>query len=151
MRVDGKLIADWIVIAARFAGLAAARRMSQLCPTDAIAAVDACHVADGPASRNSGFMIDIPHDLSSVNYDGTLDKDAALIANNRHAIAFAANMVHGFGIGEDLFTRSGKINGAATTKGDRHNRDYAAHPTALDEPPDMLHAAAMKALTGTTP
>ena len=71
-------------------------------------------------------------------------------ADNRHAIGFAAEMAAEFGLGEDVFARSGKINGAATAKGDAHNRDHAKHLDAMGEPYEMLDAAAMEALTGTT-
>ena len=49
--------ADWLVIGAGFAGLAAARRLSLLHPTDRIVIVEASRVGDGPAGRNSGFMV----------------------------------------------------------------------------------------------
>ena len=142
--------AEWLVIGAGFAGLAAARRLSQLCPGDRIVVLEAARVAEGPAGRNSGFMIDLPHDLSSSDYGGALDKDVQLTADNRHAIDFAAEMAEEFGLGPDVFSRSGKINGAATAKGDAHNRDHARHLEAMGEPYEMLDAAAMQALTGIT-
>lgn len=63
--LNEKINSDWLVIGAGFAGLAAARRLSQLCPTDRITILEASRVAEGPAGRNSGFMIDLPHDLTS--------------------------------------------------------------------------------------
>lgn len=147
--VDGDLTADWVVIGAGYAGLAAARRLAQLCPTDRVIVLDAHRVGEGPAGRNSGFMIDLPHDLSSSDYGGALDKDIALTVDNRHAIDFAADVAAEFGLGTDVFDRSGKINGAATEKGDRHNREYAQHLAAMGEPYRMLDAAEMAALTGT--
>ncbi len=147
--LEEDLTAEWVVIGAGFAGLAAARRLAQLCPSDRIVVLEARRIADGPAGRNSGFMIDLPHDLSSTDYGGALDKDLLLTADNRHAIAFAADMAEEFGLGDDTFARSGKVNAAATAKGDAHNRDYARHLTAMGEPHEMLDAAAMKDLTGT--
>lgn len=147
--VNDDLMADWIVIGAGFAGLAAARRLLQLCPSDRIVVLEAKRLAEGPAGRNSGFMIDLPHDLSSSDYGGALQKDVQLTADNRHAINFAADMATEYGLGDDVFSRSGKINAAATTKGDRHNREYAAHLAQMGEPSEMLDAAAMRDLTGT--
>ncbi|MEM7753852.1 MAG: FAD-binding oxidoreductase [Pseudomonadota bacterium] len=147
--LDEDITADWLVIGAGFAGLAAARRLAQLCPTDRIVVLDARRVAEGPAGRNSGFMIDLPHDLSSSDYGGAPDKDKVLTADNRHAIAFAAEMAAEYELGDDVFAQSGKINGAATARGDAHNRDYAEHLATMGEPFEMLDAAAMKALTGT--
>ena len=146
--VEGKQTADWIIIGAGFAGLAAARRLSQLCPTDRIVILEARRVAEGPAGRNSGFMIDLPHDLSSSDYGGAREKDHVLTADNRHAIAFASEMADDFGLGEEIFSKCGKINGAATAKGVAHNREYAAHLASIGEPSDMLDAQSMKELTG---
>ncbi|MEM1237327.1 MAG: FAD-binding oxidoreductase [Pseudomonadota bacterium] len=146
--LDADVTADWVVIGAGFAGLAAARRLSQLCPTDRIVVLEASRVADGPAGRNSGFMIDLPHDLASEDYGGALDRDMALTQDNRHAIEFAAAMAQDFGLGEDAFARSGKINAAATAKGHAHNTDYAAHLTAMGEAHEMLDAQAMREVTG---
>ncbi len=148
--LEEHITSDWLVIGAGFAGLAAARRLSQLCPTDKITVLDAARVAEGPAGRNSGFMIDLPHDLSSQDYGGALEHDRHLTADNRHAISFAAEMARDYGLDQTAFTHSGKVNGAATAKGDKHNRSYAAHLEALGEPYDMLDATAMEALTGTS-
>jgi glycine/D-amino acid oxidase-like deaminating enzyme len=147
--VEGNLTADWLIIGAGFAGLAAARRLSQLCPTDSIVVLEARRVAEGPAGRNSGFMIDLPHDLSSADYGGALDRDVTLTADNRHAIAFAASMAQDFGLSSEAFSLSGKINGAATAKGDKHNREYARHLAKMGEASELLDAHAMKDLTGT--
>lgn len=147
--LDEKVTSDWLVIGAGFAGLAAARRLSQLCPTDSIVVLEARRVAEGPAGRNSGFMIDLPHDLSSSDYGGALDKDMALTSDNRHAIEFAAQMASDFDMGPAIFSRSGKVNGAATAKGDKHNREYAAHLAAMGEAYEVLDCNDMKALTGT--
>lgn len=143
------ITADWLVIGAGFAGLAAARRLSQICPTDRIAVLEASRVGEGPAGRNSGFMIDLPHDLSSENYSGALEADRAQIEDNRRAIAFAAELARDFQLSEEAFVQSGKINGASTEKGIAHNRDFADHLHALGEPCELMDAAQMKSLTGT--
>lgn len=141
--------ADWLIIGAGFAGLAAARQLTQVCPGDRIVILDAARVGDGPAGRNSGFMIDLPHDLASQDYGGALDTDRAQTEDNRRAIGFAADMAAEFGLGDEAFIQSGKINGAASAKGHRHNVDFAAHLTAMAEPHDMLSAQDMRAITGT--
>ena len=73
----GEENADYLVVGAGFAGLSAARRLGQLEPDARIVLVDAMRVGDGPAGRNSGFMIDLPHDLASDDYGGALDRDIA--------------------------------------------------------------------------
>lgn len=143
------ITADWLIIGAGFAGLAAAHRLTQLCPGDSIVILDATRVGDGPAGRNSGFMIDLPHDLSSDAYGGALDADRTQTAANRHGIGFAADMARDFGISAEGFARTGKTNAAATAKGHQHNLDYAAHLSRLGEDFDLLDAQQMRAMTGT--
>lgn len=147
--LEGAMTADWLVIGAGFAGLAAARRLSLIAPGERIVVLEARRVAEGPAGRNSGFMIDLPHNLASRDYAGALDADRAAIAANRAAISFAAETAGAFGIGADAFAPVGKINAAATEAGLRHNADYAAHLGRLGEPCRLLDAAEMRALTGT--
>ena len=67
-RLEGRHTADWLVIGGGFAGLAALARLKQLHPADKIILLEASRIADGPAGRNSGFMIDLPHDLASEDY-----------------------------------------------------------------------------------
>jgi glycine/D-amino acid oxidase-like deaminating enzyme len=114
---------DWLIIGAGFAGLAAARRLSQLCPSDKITVLDALRVGEGPAGRNTGFMIDLPHDLASSDYGGDVSADKSIIARNRAAIAFAQDMVNALGVPPEAFQKVGKINGAASAKGMQHNKE----------------------------
>ncbi|MEM9318291.1 MAG: FAD-binding oxidoreductase [Pseudomonadota bacterium] len=147
--LQGAQVADWLVIGAGFAGLAAARRLAQNAPGDRIIVLEASRLGDGPAGRNSGFMIDLPHDLTSDDYGGALDDDITQTSDNRSAIAFAADMAREYGLSAEAFHPSGKINAAATAKGDAHNKSYARHLSAMGEPHEMLDAAQMRALTGT--
>lgn len=148
VELSDKVTADWLVIGAGFAGLAATRRLAQLHPGDRIVLLEATRVGEGPAGRNSGFMIDLPHDLASDDYGGALDKDRAQTRGNRAAIQFAADMAEEFGLSDEAFARTGKTNAAATTKGHQHNLDYAAHLGTMNEAHEMLDAAQMRDLTG---
>ena len=147
--LDGPVTADWLVIGAGFAGLAAARRLTQLRPSERIVVLEARRVGEGPAGRNSGFMMDVPHDLASDDYGGAAEHDRAQTAMNRAAIAFAAEAVEEYGLPREAFDPAGKVNGAVSAKGDAHNRSYAAHLARLGEPFEMLDAAAMREMTGT--
>ena len=90
--LDEDITADWLVIGAGFAGLSATRRLAQLHPEARIVLLEARRIGEGPAGRNSGFMIDLPHDLSSSDYGGEADQDRTQIALNRTGIDFAADM-----------------------------------------------------------
>ena len=118
---------DWLIIGAGFTGLAAARRLRQLHPTDRIVILEASHIAEGPAGRNSGFMIDLPHDLTSEDYGGNFDQDHKHIRLNRAGINFALDAAQDSGMNEETINLSGKVNAAASENGLKHNTDYSAY------------------------
>lgn len=147
--LEARITADYLVIGAGFAGLAAARRLSQLCPGDRVVVLDAVRVGTGPAGRNSGFMIDLPHDLASDNYGGALDRDRAQTEANRTAIRFALEAGAEYGLDDEAIIKSGKLNAAATAKGLKHNSDYARHLEKLGEAHEFHDAQTMREITGT--
>ena len=147
--LDHDTTADWLVVGAGFAGLSAARRLSQSCPGDRILVLDATRVAEGPAGRNSGFMIDLPHDLASDDYGGGIEGDLAQIQDNRLGISFAEEMAQEYGLADEAFVRSGKVNAAATAAGHRRNLSYATHLAAMGEAHELLDAQNMQQMTGT--
>ncbi|MCP4769528.1 MAG: FAD-binding oxidoreductase [Gammaproteobacteria bacterium] len=139
---------DYLVIGAGFAGLSAARRLRQLDAQASIVILEADEVASGPAGRNSGFMIDLPHALASGSYAGDDSQDRRNIRLNRAAIAFAEDSVQRYGMPVESFDHCGKINAAAGSVGSAHNDAYARHLEALGEPFEMLDAAGMQAICG---
>lgn len=143
------LTADVAVVGAGFAGLSAARRLKQLDPGTRIVVLDAGRLAEGASGRNSGFMIDLPHDVSSEDYAGQgVESDRAMIALNRAAIAFARQAVGDYDIDPAFFDPRGKVNGAASQAADAHNRSYAGHLARIGEASERLDADAMRELTG---
>ena len=136
------------MIGAGFAGLAAARRLSQACLGDRIVVLDAVRIGEGPAGRNSGFMIDLPHHLASENYSGAAETDLQQIRANRAAIDFAMEAAADYGLPEEAIVRAGKVNAVATERGQHHNRDYGAHLSSIGEAHEFLDRRDMRALTG---
>ncbi len=63
--LEGEQKADWLVLGAGFAGLAAARRLAENRPQDHIILLEANEVGEGASGRNSGFAIDLPHNVGS--------------------------------------------------------------------------------------
>lgn len=147
--LEADITADWIIIGAGFSGLSAARRLAQLRPGERIIVLDAQRVGWGSAGRNSGFMIDLPHELNSGTYAGDKERDLRNIALNRAAIDFARDVVEEFGL-EDFFSPTGKHHGAAGPTGLRSLEAFARHLDALGEAYESLSAQAMQELTGTT-
>ncbi|MGI9462599.1 MAG: FAD-dependent oxidoreductase, partial [Aestuariivirgaceae bacterium] len=64
--LDGDQRADWLVLGAGYAGLAAARRLAENRPDDKIVIVEAGVMGENASARNSGFGIDIPHVTGSA-------------------------------------------------------------------------------------
>ncbi|GAA6165718.1 FAD-binding oxidoreductase [Pelagimonas sp. KU-00592-HH] len=145
--LEGSQTADFVIVGGGFAGLSAAERLLQLQPDARVVLLEAGRLAEGAAGRNSGFMIDLPHDLASDDYAGSGD-DRKIIDLNRKAIGFARDAVNAYGIDANFFDPVGKVNGAATPAGDAHNQSYARHLATMGETSEMLDAQAMYDLTG---
>lgn len=148
--LDDSIETDYLIVGAGFAGLAAARRLTQLDPAARIVIVEAHQVAQGPSGRNTGFMIDMPHVLSSNSYAGTVADDLRDIRMNRAAIAFASEMAKQFRLPGEAFDRCGKWNAAASGVGLRHNAAYARHLDNIKEPYRLFSTEQMHSLTGTS-
>ncbi|MCG7520889.1 FAD-binding oxidoreductase [Ruegeria sp. Ofav3-42] len=148
-RLEQNTTADITIVGGGFAGLSAARRLQQLDSTLKVVLLEAGRFAEGSAGRNSGFMIDLPHDLASDNYAGDgLEADRATIALNRRAIAFATDVAHDCDLTDETFDPCGKFNAAATRAGDRHNREFAQHLEQLGEPYTLYDRQQMQEITG---
>ncbi len=63
--LTGDIVTDWVVLGAGYAGLGAARRLAELHPNQKIALIDAGEVGENASGRNSGFAIDLPHNVGS--------------------------------------------------------------------------------------
>jgi glycine/D-amino acid oxidase-like deaminating enzyme len=146
-QLDSDRTADFVIVGAGFAGLSAARRLTQLQSGARIAVLEAGRLAEGAAGRNSGFMIDLPHDLTSDDYAGSGD-DRGMIQLNRQAIGFARAAVEEYGIDPNYFDPAGKVNGAASPAAQAHNESYAQHLAALGETSERLNPQQMHELTG---
>ncbi len=139
--------ADFVVVGAGFAGLAAARRLTQIAPDARIAILEAGRIADGAAGRNSGFMIDLPHNLPGSE-EMAARGERELISLNRQAQDFAEAAVEEYGIDPNFFDRAGKINGAGDSAGHAANERERAHLDSIGEPSEMLDAGQMTKVTG---
>ena len=60
-RLEGRQVADWVVVGAGVTGLAAARRLAELAPEARIVLLEQYRVGYGASGRNAGFIIDTPH------------------------------------------------------------------------------------------
>ncbi len=145
--LDKDIDSDWLIIGGGFAGLSAVYRLSQL-SDETITVIDAQSIAWGAAGRNSGFMIDLPHDVQSEDYTGGVDKDKIKIRMNREAIEFAASAAQEFGF-EAHFNCVGKYHGAANESGVANLGKFGQQLNALSEDYTVLKQSEMKSVTGT--
>jgi glycine/D-amino acid oxidase-like deaminating enzyme len=147
--LEGNVIADWLVIGAGFAGLSAARRLKERRPQDKVVILEASELGKGTSGRNSGFMIDVPHNLTSSEYSsGSADATQMEMAQNRSAIAFAAQAAGEYGMSRKTFDPSGKINAAATARGIKLNMAFAQSLKGAGEKHVFLDAREMRDITG---
>lgn len=148
--LNGTVNADIAVIGGGFAGLSAARRLSQLDPNLRVVVLDAGEIAEGATGRNSGFVIDLPHEVSSEDYGGS-DNDARKhdIQVHRMAIALARDLAEEKGWGKDIFDPCGKYNVALGARGDKHVVSYAQQLDKVREPYKLLDANEIASVTGT--
>lgn len=147
--LEGQGGCDIAIVGAGYAGLSAARRLLQIDPGLDVVVLDAARLGEGGTGRNSGFMIDLPHELTASGYEGGGEtRDRMLTRLNRQAIDFAAQAVADLALPEGTLQRIGKVNGAGSEVGMAANAAYAAHLRSLGEAFELLDARAMRDLTG---
>lgn len=148
--LDGATTADIAIIGGGFAGLSAARRLHQTDPTLRVVVLEAGDIADGATGRNSGFIIDLPHEVSSDDYGGSGSNQRRHdITIHRIAIALATDVAAEQGWGKDIFDPCGKYNVAMGAKGDHHVSSYAKQLDKINEPYRLLDGREIAAVTGT--
>ena len=149
--IDQDHVCEWLVIGAGFAGISAAKRLTELRSGDRIILLDALKIGEGAAGQNSGFMIDVPHNINAKgDYLSSIKKDKDTISLHREAIEFASQMVEEYDVPPNVFNKIGKLNGAATAKGISFNQDYKKQLDSLKENYQSLDAKQMSEITGST-
>jgi glycine/D-amino acid oxidase-like deaminating enzyme len=141
--------ADWAVLGAGIAGLAAARRLATLNPGAEVALIDAQRIGFGTAGRNSGFMIDLPHALTSESYTDQEADDRREIALNRAAIDYMRDIVRTHGIDCD-WSEQGKIHAAVEPAGVEALAAFRQGLETLGEPCTPMDALQLAETLGTS-
>jgi glycine/D-amino acid oxidase-like deaminating enzyme len=144
--LQGRITADWLVIGAGFAGLAAARRLAENRPADHIVVLDARSVGDGASGRNSGFAIDLPHHAGGDLRH--LDGARRALRLNRMSVDYLDGIVAAQGI-DCQWSRQGQIMAASAALGESQLAHFRTMLDALDEPYEMLDQGALTDLLGT--
>ena len=116
--LQGNLNARFVVIGAGFTGLAAARQLAKRFPNDEIVLVEAQEVGFGTAGRNSGFVIDLPHDIGAADYIGDITIARKTLQLQQQAQKLITDLVHEHHIDCGL-EHAGKYQCAVEPKGIR--------------------------------
>ncbi|MDK4730661.1 NAD(P)/FAD-dependent oxidoreductase [Rhizobium phaseoli] len=143
------ILADVAIIGGGFAGLSAAHRLSRLDPTLRIVVLEAGIVGEGPAGANSGFIIDLPHEVSSDDFSGESEgkfRDSVLL--QRSAIVLASELAAENGWGKELFDPCGRYSVAMSTEGDKHLEAYSLLLGKRGEAHRLLKGQEIEAVTG---
>ena len=144
----GRRRADWVVVGAGYAGLAAARRLAENRPGDEIVLIEAGEAGENASGRNSGFAIDLPHVISSSQDE--LEGSHRYMALARAAIAYHETQIERHGIACD-WSKPGKYQTASSDEGVRDMLEpFARELEALGEPYTWIDKADLDRRLGTT-
>lgn len=145
--LSGEHHADWIVLGAGYAGLASARRLAQNRPNEKIALIDAGSAGENASGRNSGFAIDLPHNVGSSLDE--LDGSHRFMRLARFAISHLDEQVNQHNINCD-WSKDGRYHAAVSNKGVKAVLEsYARELEALNEPFEWLSGDALQQKVGT--
>ncbi|MFT5220604.1 MAG: glycine/D-amino acid oxidase-like deaminating enzyme [Planctomycetota bacterium] len=139
--------ANWLVIGAGYAGLAAARRLAENRPDDQIILLEAGEVGENASGRNSGFAIDLPHVVGSSMDE--LEGSHRYMALARSAIAYHQTQIDAYAIDCD-WSQSGKYQTASSARGvDELLQPFACELDALNEPYQWIDSDELRKRLGT--
>ena len=112
--LDGNQKADWVVLGAGYAGLAAARRLAENRPQDRVILLEAHEAGENASGRNSGFAIDLPHNVGSSMAE--LEGSHRFMALARAAIDYHEVQINRYNIQCD-WSQPGKYHAAVSERG----------------------------------
>ncbi|QYX56652.1 FAD-binding oxidoreductase [Roseovarius sp. SCSIO 43702] len=142
----GEVRADWVVVGAGYAGLGAARRLAELHPAARIALIEAGEAGENASGRNSGFAIDLPHNVGSSLDE--LDGSHRFMRRARFAIGELDRVIEAEGIACD-WSADGKYHTAVSERGRREVLEpFARELEALGEPYEWIEGGALRAALG---
>ena len=137
--LSGDVTADWIVLGAGYAGLAAARRLAENRPDETVALIDAGEAGENASGRNSGFAIDLPHNVGSSLEE--LEGPQRFMRLERFSIDYLQNQIETHGIACD-WSHDGKYHAAVSPRGVGDVLDpLAKELEALGEPFEWVEKA----------
>lgn len=144
--LSGEATADWIVLGAGYAGLAAARRLAENRPGETIALIDADEAGENASGRNSGFAIDLPHNVGSSLEE--LEGSHRFMRLARFAVDQLQGHIETHGIACD-WSHDGKYHAAVSDRGVKEVLEpFAKELEALGEPFEWIDKADLRGKLG---
>ena len=138
---------DMLVIGAGAAGLAAARRAAEINPNRTVALVEAGRLGDGASARNSGFVIDLPHNVGADLDDLDTLKRSLRLA--RAARQHLNEIVTTHKI-ECQWSRQGQLMAARSQSGEKVLDTFIKGLDLLGETYTDMNSGAVRTRTGMT-
>lgn len=139
--------ADWLVIGAGYAGLAAARRLAEIRPNDSVVLLEGGIVGENASGRNSGFVIDTPHNVGSSLAE--LEKAAQYKRLMQAGVDSLYKLVQQHNI-DCQWKRRGKYHCAVSERIARETLDHHVDELSkLGEPFEVLDRTALSKRIGT--
>ena len=146
--LDGDVSADWVVIGAGFAGLAAARRLAVNRPDQKIAVIEAGAAGENASGRNSGFAVDLPHNVGSSLDE--LDGSHRFMRLARMAIAELDDIIKSQHI-DCAWSPIGKYHAAVSARGVKSVLEpFATELDSLGEPFEWVRKPDLVEKVGST-
>jgi len=138
----GDVTADWLVLGGGYAGLAAARRLAENCPDQTIALIEAGQAGENASGRNSGFGIDLPHNVGSSLDE--LEGSHRFMRLARMALDHLEGVVSANKIACD-WKRAGKYHTAVSSRGTKEVLEpFRNELDALNEPYEWIEGDALR-------
>ncbi len=137
-----------LVIGAGVTGLAAARRVADLEPHTRVLLVDASTVGEGSSGRNSGFLINLPHNTGMSGHGSAVDVARKQIRLYNLGLEWLKSLVDRYGI-DCGWSPVGKYHAAATSDGERRLHDALHHYREWGVPYREFDQSALQYALGT--
>lgn len=144
----GRSNARWAIVGAGYVGLATARQLAQHFPDDEIVLIEAQQVGYGPAGRNAGFAIDLPHDIGADDYIGDITTARKCLKLNLAGQNMLRDIVERHGI-DCQMKACGKYQAAIEDRGIAVLEAYRRGLDKLGQAYEMIDGAELPAHIGT--
>lgn len=138
-----------VVIGGGYTGLAAARRIAELRPDEQVLVLEASAIGEGSSGRNSGFVINLPHNTRMGGHASPLEVARKQIGMYGAGLRWLEQLVRENGI-DCGWNPVGKFHAAATEAGVQNLEASLAQYREWGVPYELFDRDALREKLGTT-